>query len=122
MPKILVVDDEEEIRNPIAFFLTHRNFDVITATNGVEALTLIHSDDQKPDLIVTDEAMAEMTGTVLLQTLRHEVITIPVILMGGQIADWRVEQLKDLGFAEVLQKPFSIKDVLLPMIEKTLQP
>jgi CheY-like chemotaxis protein len=81
--KILVVDDEEQIRKLVATFLEVRGYTVRTARNGAEALKLISQDP--PDLVVTDVAMPDVDGLELTQQLRanHSTARLPIILLSA---------------------------------------
>lgn len=103
LAKILLVDDDEDGRDTISYFLKTSGDEVILATDGKEGFDLTLK--EKPDLIITDEAMPEITGPALLAMLRSKGIQTPVILIGGYVEN-RAEQLKQQGFSAVLEKPF----------------
>ena len=70
MPKLLIVDDEDDIREFAKRFFSKRKIDCVTASNGREALEIICA--QKPDLVLLDITMAEMTGLEVLRKLRSD--------------------------------------------------
>jgi two-component system chemotaxis response regulator CheY len=85
MPAIgLVVDDSMLIRYTVCRFLEERGFTVESATNGVEALQILHR--VRPDLIVTDMQMPKMSGSELITALKKnpETAGIPVIIVAGR--------------------------------------
>lgn len=110
--KILVVDDEIHIVHVVAIKFRKNGFDVITTDNGASAFKL--ACEQKPDIIVTDLQMPQMTGLELVQNLRAEPETsnIPVIMLTARGFALEDEQREKLQVTEVLSKPFSPKELL----------
>jgi len=110
--KVLVVDDEIHIVHVAAIKLRNNGYDVITATNGAEALELACA--EKPDIIVTDFQMPVMTGLELVEKIRQneETKDIPVILLTARSFAISDEQQEDLQISGCLSKPFSPKELL----------
>lgn len=101
---ILVVDDDQAIREVLADFLTGQGFEVIGAAGGLEALTRIEA--KPPALILLDIRMPGMDG---LETLRriHEVSpTLPVLMITGNDDADTVQEALRLGAHDCLSKPF----------------
>lgn len=116
--KILVVDDNKEMRSFLDRILTAEGYMVLQASNGLQGLTL--AENETPDLIFTDLNMPEMTGFDMLRALRPREQDISVVLMtlhGSE--DVAVEAFR-LGVREYLVKPFSVDDVLL-VADKSLR-
>lgn len=115
---ILVVDDDELMREFLAELLTINKFKVQQATNGKEGLKLFR--DQKPDLVITDIVMPEMEGISFIGELRTIDENIPILAMTGNIHG-RMEEYLDisskLGANEILRKPFKA-DELISTINK----
>ncbi|MEM8857403.1 MAG: response regulator transcription factor [Chloroflexota bacterium] len=107
--KILVVDDEKTIREFISKNLAIRNFDVITAANGLEALALFSS--QSPDLIILDIMMPNMDGLETCRRIRKQS-HLPIIVLTalGEESD-RVQAL-DAGADDCLTKPFGVEELM----------
>ena len=85
MPGVaLVVDDSMLIRYTVCRFLEERGFAVESATNGVEALQILER--VRPDLIVTDMNMPQMSGRELITVLKQkpETANIPIIIVAGR--------------------------------------
>jgi CheY-like chemotaxis protein len=85
MPAIgLVVDDSMLIRYTVCRFLEGRGFEVESATNGLEALTILER--VHPNLIVTDMQMPKMSGSELITALKKnpETAGIPIIIVAGR--------------------------------------
>jgi diguanylate cyclase (GGDEF)-like protein len=112
MPKILVIEDEELIRENILELLAEENFEGIGAENGEVGLRLAQS--QKPDLILCDIMMPEMNGYRVLKLLRQnsETAAIPLIFLTAKssMPDWRVGM--NLGADDYLIKPLTVKELL----------
>ena len=79
--KVLVVDDEEPLRNMVVAFLSREGHQCVTASNGVEALNKIHEDNV--DAVITDIVMPQMNGIALTRELLRVYSKLPVILLEG---------------------------------------
>jgi two-component system, OmpR family, phosphate regulon response regulator PhoB len=114
MPTILIVDDEEDIRDLISMNLhREKDYTVIEAADGLEALTA--AKEQSPDLIVLDLMLPGMDGLNVCKNLKEGTKTksIPVIML---TAKGRLEERIDglaLGADDYLSKPFSPKELML---------
>lgn len=110
--KILVVDDEDAIRELIAFNLEQQNFDVIEALDGVEAINKVKA--ERPDLILLDVMLPRMDGLEVCQKLRYskEFANIPIIMLTarGEEVD-RVLGL-EIGADDYVTKPFSPRELI----------
>jgi len=103
-PKILLVDDESAITENLTPFLVRSGFDVITASNGKEALNKI--DAFSFDLIITDVLMPVMDGRELLRSLRGENNWIPVILLTQVGEAFERAMALEEGADDYINKPF----------------
>src|SRR4051812_46171616 len=104
MPKtILVVDDKANIRNLVREYLEAEMFRVVTATNGREALYCARQ--EKPDLILLDIMMPEMSGYEFLKAYRKERET-PVILLTAKLDETDKVLGLELGADDYVTKPF----------------
>jgi two-component system, NtrC family, response regulator AtoC len=113
MRRVLVVDDEENLRLVTRSFLRRDGYEVETAGNGEEALTLIESFG--PDYILTDVRMPKMGGLDLLTTLKakgHEATVIVMSAYGS--VDLAIEAMK-AGAYDYIQKPFKPEELLLTL-------
>lgn len=108
--KILLVDDEESIVESIEYALKQEGFDVVCAFNGQEALQKIQL--EKPNLIVLDLMLPELSGLEVCRILRRERNEIPIIMLTakGEEID-RVIGL-EVGADDYLVKPFSLRELL----------
>ena len=112
-PLVLVADDEEDIRALVAFRLRRAGYDVITAADGAEALTLATT--RLPDLIVLDMMMPKATGLEVTRSLREQDSTkdIPVILLTARAQEADVASGFAAGADDYVKKPFSPMDLQL---------
>jgi len=83
-PRILFVDDEDQIRKLMTTYLTRQGYEVVTATDGYEALKSIRS--RAPSLVITDVTMPNMNGFELTRRLRadHRTARIPVLMLSAR--------------------------------------
>ena len=112
MHTILVVDDSPVSRRILSHTLQHNGYTVLSATNGLEALSLIQERDV--DLVIADLAMPEMDGLTLLRHLRADNrfcdLRIIMLTASGQETD-RLEA-EASGVQDFLTKPTSSRDLL----------
>ncbi|MGC8741334.1 MAG: response regulator [Candidatus Sumerlaeaceae bacterium] len=110
--KILAVDDELDLLLIIKTALSSEGFEVMTATNGPDALAM--AEDEKPDLIILDVMMPEMNGFEVLQALRESVTTerIPVIMLTGVSEREKIRDALSAGIDYYIVKPFQLHDLV----------
>ena len=103
--KVLVADDEAHIRHVLSLKLRNAGYEVVTATDGEEALEVCLSD--LPDLVCTDFQMPYLSGLELCRRLRENEHTreVPVLLLTGHLMGNELEGLRELGLAGWLSKP-----------------
>ncbi|MBL8062413.1 MAG: response regulator transcription factor [Anaerolineales bacterium] len=105
MPAVLVIDDDPKLLKMLQRTLTYENLDVLTATNGLEALPLVQT--HKPDLIIIDWMMPKMDGVSFIQRLRDEEDKTMILMLTARDAiENRVEGLES-GADDYLIKPFA---------------
>lgn len=110
--KILIVEDDADLRELIEEIFEDENYQTLTAANGRIALDFINKDTEIIDLIVTDVQMPEMKGDELLETVRRTRAETPVIVVTafGSVEN-AVEMVKKGAF-QYLTKPFQTKDLI----------
>jgi DNA-binding response OmpR family regulator len=106
--KILVVDDEDLLVKGIRFNLQNEGYEVITGSNGLEALQLCQS--ASPDLIVLDVMMPEMDGLTACAKIR-EFSNVPIILLTAKVEDMDKLMGFEQGADDYLTKPFNILEL-----------
>jgi DNA-binding response OmpR family regulator len=107
MAKILIAEDERDIRDLITFTLRFAGHDVVTAVNGEEAYNLAL--ESSPDLILMDVRMPRMTGYEACRALRDNDQTknIPVVFLSAKGQEAEVQTGIEAGAVEYILKPFS---------------
>jgi signal transduction histidine kinase/CheY-like chemotaxis protein len=108
--KILVVEDDEGVRTMIQDALTAQGYEILSATNGREALRQLDSVGGAVSLVVTDVVMPEMGGRQMWKRLTEQGYDIPVIVMSGYPNGHDTTELVS-GAATFLQKPFGPKEI-----------
>jgi len=112
MPRVLVVDDQEDILQTTALVLAKGGYEALTATNGFEALETARR--ERPDLILLDVEMPRMDGWETLRLLRLDDATVRIpVAMFTILFDLR-EKVRAMkyGAQDYITKPFSIDDLL----------
>ena len=105
MAKILVIDDEEGIRNLLDILLSRKGYDVVLADGGRKGLDLFRR--EHPDVVVLDLKMPEMDGVTVLQQIRSLNFDQPVIILTGAATPEMEQQVRALGVTEFVEKEFS---------------
>ena len=120
MKKILVIDDEEWLREMMLLALRQRGFEVIEAENGEKGIEVARK--EIPDLVLCDVNMDKVDGYLTLSSLRSEPITasIPFILMTGLADQAGMRHGMELGADDYLPKPFTI-EALYAAVEARLK-
>ena len=111
--RVLVVDDDPDIRELLFTALEDEGFEVVPAGNGQEALAIIET--FRPDVIVLDLMMPVMDGWQFAAELRARDEDIPIVLLSAA-RDLRTHA-KALSAAEIIEKPFDLSE-LLPKIAR----
>ena len=105
--KIMVVEDHIHVASLLAAALTHEGHEVIAAHDAEEALALLAQ--HRPDALLLDVLLGELSGIDLLRQLRRTDKTLPVVLLTGQATADIVEAAQRLGVTAILEKPFGLK-------------
>ena len=111
MKKILVIDDEQYLREMVRMALRHKGFDVVEAENGAAGIDTAQK--ELPDLILCDVNMDKMNGYLTLSSLRDQPATasIPFILMTGRADNAGMRHGMELGADDYLAKPFTLEEL-----------
>jgi CheY-like chemotaxis protein len=107
---ILVVDDEESLRQTIVFDFKRKGFNVLSAENGAQAFELVQTN--KIHLVVSDIRMPGGDGVSLLEKIRQYDPSIPVVIFITGFADVTADECISKGAKEVLSKPFDRKALM----------
>jgi two-component system OmpR family response regulator len=106
MAKILVIDDEQGIRNLLDTLLRRKGYDVVLAESGRKGLELFRR--EHPDVIVLDLKMPEMDGLTVLRQIHSLDPKTPVIILTGAGTAEAEQQVRALGVTEYVEKEFSL--------------
>ncbi len=121
MAKVLVIDDEQGIRNLLDTLLSRKGYTVVLADGGRKGLELFRR--ERPDAVVLDLKMPEMDGMTVLTQLRNADQTLPVIILTGGGTPETERQVYALGVSEFIEKEFSMDrlgDVLKRLLKTPL--
>jgi CheY-like chemotaxis protein len=118
MPQVLVVEDDEAIRALVSDVLRDDGYDVLEASNGIEALA--HLRNGRPDLIILDLMMPVMDGWAFVEECRQRRYCedVPILVTSASHDLPRTaERLRSFGVRTCLAKPFDV-DGLLALVER----
>lgn len=124
MKKILIIEDDPQVRDNIQDVLSLEEFCTITATNGLEGLAL--AKEEHPDVIICDITMPKLSGYDVLKALRQDEETeiIPFIFLSGKADRMDFRQGIVLGADDYLTKPFTpteLRQAIMTRLEKQAQ-
>jgi DNA-binding response OmpR family regulator len=110
--RILVADDDPDIRGLVAFRLQRAGYETIQASSGDEALRLVH--ESPPALCILDVMMPKVDGFEVLRELRGDPSTqgMPVLMLTASVQDKDVARGFEVGADDYLSKPFSNAQLL----------
>lgn len=122
--KVLLVEDNQQLLTTLIDFLSHMNYNVVSASDGLQGLKLLETETEGFDLVVTDLVMPIISGNYLIQIIKKKFPKLPVIAITGwgQYPEaFAIETQAD----KVLEKPFelpeldnAITDLLAPKTQK----
>lgn len=120
MAKILVAEDERDIRDLIAFTLRFAGYEVVTVANGAEAVEVVNA--EMPNLILMDVRMPRMTGYEACAAIKADdaVKHIPVVFLSAKGQESEIRTGLDAGATEYLLKPFA-PDELTQRVRELLE-
>ena len=108
--RLLVIDDSQEILVALSKFFTKKNYEVVTATDGLDGLKLIKTDAKGFDLVITDLVMPDISGVGIISIIKEKYPETPVVAITG----WgeHPEALAIEAQADhVLEKPFDLQEL-----------
>ena len=119
MKDILVIDDEEYIRNTLFQLLSHEGYNVKSAENGERAFNILDNNNNI-DIILLDLKMPGMNGKDVLLHIKKQYSSVEVIIISGEGSIGDVVSLVKEGAYDYIEKPFD-NDVLLSKILRALR-
>lgn len=117
--RIMVVDDEELVRQTVADILKQNGHNAVAVGDGQTALDILRASNANVDLVLLDITMPEMSGLTVFSKIQSEFPGLPVIFMSGHSAEELGQTLKSPGCAGFLQKPMP-PSALVAEVEKAL--
>lgn len=105
--KLLIIDDSQEVLEMLCQFLDKKNYDVVSASNGLDGLKLLEAEQEVLDLVITDLVMPNISGVGVISIIKKKYPHIPVIAISG----WgkHPETLASEAHADVVMgKPFEL--------------
>ena len=122
--RLLVIDDNEEILNSLKNFLSKKNYHVVSASNGLDALKLIEADTAKFDLVITDLVMPNISGVGITAIIKKQNPEIPVIALTGY-GEQPGALAREVHADIVMEKPFKLNELasnILSLLNLTIYP
>jgi CheY-like chemotaxis protein len=120
--RLLVADDSETVLLMLQRRLEMEGYEVVTATDGVEALDrLREAGSNEPDVILLDAMMPNKSGTEVLEEIRGAGSEIPVLMISAHLDAQEPDRMRALGATDVIPKPFEWED-LIGKIEELVNP
>ena len=110
--RLLIIDDNEEILTSLKRFLSKKDYDVVSASNGLDALKLIAAANDDFDLVITDLVMPNISGVAITAIIKKQNSKMPVIAITGY-GEQPEALAREVHADIVMEKPFK-----LDMLEK----
>ena len=107
--KILIVEDDANLLATLKYNLSRESYDVVTAIDGAQALEVAHK--EKPDLIILDIMLPELSGYEVCRILRKEMI-VPVLMLTAKTEEIDKVVGLEIGADDYMTKPFSMRELL----------
>lgn len=110
MKKILIIEDEPNIRELVRYNLKTNGYECISAEDGIMGITMVHR--EKPDLILLDIMLPEKSGFEICRELRDEGNNTPIIMMTAKTEESDKVMGLEYGADDYISKPFGIREML----------
>lgn len=108
--RILIVDDNPDVNEFIAWILLNKGYEVASACNGIEAMKLLSCGNF--DVVLLDMVMPAMGGLAVINEIRQAGVSLPIIVLSGHVGCLDVDRIKSLGANLVLSKPAEPREIL----------
>lgn len=112
MPKVLIIDDTDEVLSALSKYFKQKNYDVLSASNGLDALKLIETEKGNINLIITDLVLPNISGVAVISIAKKKYPNLPIIAITGW-GEHPEALAKEANADLVMEKPFK-----LPELEK----
>jgi two-component system response regulator MprA len=118
--KLLVADDSETVLLMLQRRLEMEGYEVVTATDGLEALERLRElSPKEPDIILLDAMMPNMSGTEVLEEVRGKGSTVPIVMISAHLDAQEPDRMRSLGATDCIPKPFEWEDLIAKIEELT---
>ncbi|MEJ2452707.1 MAG: response regulator, partial [Candidatus Thiodiazotropha sp.] len=111
-PKVLIIDDTEEVLSALCKYFKQKKYDVLSASNGLDGLKMIENDNDSLDIIITDLVLPNISGVAVISIVKKKFPNLPVIAITGW-GEHPESLAKEANADLVMVKPFK-----LPELEK----
>ena len=108
--KILIIDDEADLRMLVRFILEPSGYEVLEASTGKEGLEVAHSN--APDLVLLDIQLPDIDGWTVLEAMSRDAPHAPVVVFSAHSSPSTLNRAREAGAAAYLVKPFDEEDLL----------
>jgi CheY-like chemotaxis protein len=113
MTRLLVADDSETVLLMLQRRLEMEGYEVVTASDGFQALERLREAGAKePDVILLDAMMPNMSGTEVLERLRESGSKIPVLMISAHLDAQEPDRMRSLGASDCIPKPFEWEELI----------
>jgi CheY-like chemotaxis protein len=120
LTQLLVADDSETVLLMLQRRLEMEGYDVVTATDGVEALERLRElAPKEPDIILLDAMMPNMSGTEVLEEIRGKGSKVPIVMISAHLDAQEPDRMRSLGATDCIPKPFEWEDLIAKIEELT---
>lgn len=116
---VLLAEDDELVTRALTLALRRSGHRVTCSTDGAAALALVRLEPTAYDLVITDLNMPNLGGRDFLVALQRDHITMPVVVLSGHLTSAILDELHQLGVAEVLRKPLRIDEIVVAVERHT---
>lgn len=111
-PRVLIIDDTEEVLSAICKYFKQKNYEVISASNGLDGLKMLETEKEKLDIVITDLVLPNISGVAVISIVKKKFPDMPVIAITGW-GEHPEALAKEANADLVMEKPFK-----LPELEK----
>lgn len=121
--KILLVEDESDLRLIISDVLRDDGYEVLNASNGLEGLKKVK--EENPDIVVTDVMMPQMDGFTLVKEIREFNSQIPILFLTAKSSIEDIEEGFETGANDYIKKPFELRELIIrikALLRKYIRP
>ena len=117
--RILIIEDNPMVVKSLEFKLTKDGYDVVVAHNGRKALEILKEDDAI-ELVITDLMLPYITGTELIEHIRNNTPTMPIIVLSTSNQEEIITDAFMMGVNDFITKPFSPNELSL-RVKRTIE-